>query len=114
MVHSIDINGISGQASALLSGSGARPPVAIGAPRDQSTKALSAAIHALQDWIEERDYAGHEPYDILNSPLLRARWFRPLPVQWSFIQIGKRGATRLRKMLRVPPSKNPKALGLML
>jgi len=68
---------------------------------------------ALRRWVESRDYAGHEPYDLLNSPYLRrlrGRW----PC-WALIQVGKQLPLRgLRRLLRVPKSKNPKALGLFL
>jgi hypothetical protein len=76
---------------------------------------VNSSIVALQNWVEERNYAGHEPFDILNSPLLQPRWARSWPLGVIFIQFGKRFAgLRLRRWLRVPESKNPKALGLFL
>lgn len=69
----------------------------------------------LQRWIEARDYAGYEPYDILNSPFLSAPLFRRSPLNWGLIQVGRRWTgIKFRRMLRVPASKNPKALGLLL
>jgi hypothetical protein len=69
----------------------------------------------LQKWMKERDYAGHEPYDLLNAPALRGAWARRQPFATIGIQIGKRvGGARLRALLRVPPSKNPKAFALVL
>ncbi len=69
----------------------------------------------LHCWIRQRDYAGYEPYDLLNSPYLSGGWaYRP-PFSYALIQFGKRfGGSRLRRWLRIPPSKNPKALGLVL
>ncbi|MGC2108078.1 MAG: hypothetical protein WA655_01085 [Candidatus Korobacteraceae bacterium] len=62
-----------------------------------------------------RDYSGYEPYDILNSPYLSAGVFRRPPLSFALIQFGRRlGGIRLRQLLRVPPSKNPKALGLVV
>ncbi len=62
-----------------------------------------------------RDYSGYEPYDILNSPYLAAKILRRPPISFALIQSGRRlGGIRLRRVLRVPPSKNPKALGLVL
>ena len=29
------------------------------------------ALSALRRWVEERDFAGYDPYDGLNSPVLR-------------------------------------------
>jgi hypothetical protein len=76
---------------------------------------VESSILALQNWVEKRDYAGQEPFDILNSPLLQNRWVRSWPLGIVFIQFGKQFAgLRLRRWLRVPESKNPKALGLFL
>lgn len=69
----------------------------------------------LASWMKARDYAGYEPYDLLNSPLLAGRWARRFPCNTVLIQLGKRfGGLRLRQLLRIPPSKNPKALALIL
>jgi hypothetical protein len=65
--------------------------------------------------MESRHFEGYEPFDLLNSPYLRAKWARQLPLAILLIQIGKRFAgLRLRQFLKVPPSLNPKALGLCL
>ncbi|MGB8065778.1 MAG: hypothetical protein WCF26_28090 [Candidatus Sulfotelmatobacter sp.] len=81
---------------------------------DQQAR-IARAIHDLQNWIEVRDYAGYEPYDILNSPLLSRVGLRFPALSWALIQVAKKfGGNRLRGWLRVPPSTNPKALGLML
>jgi hypothetical protein len=73
------------------------------------------AIQALRTWIESRQFAGYEPFDLLNSPYLAGAWARkPLPAI-ILIQAGKRFAgQRLRRLLKVPSSRNPKALGLCL
>ena len=65
--------------------------------------------------METRHFAGHEPFDLLNSPWLQARWARRTVPAVLLMQFGKRYAgMRLRKWLAVPPSRNPKALGLAL
>jgi hypothetical protein len=76
---------------------------------------LLQAIEALRRWIETRQFAGYEPFDLLNSPYLGGPWARkPLP-SLLLIQSGKRfGGLRLRQSLKIPPSRNPKALGLCL
>ena len=77
--------------------------------------AVDRALLTLQEWVEQRDYSGYEPFDILNSPFLQWRWARQWPLAIAFIQFGKRFAgLRLRRWLRVPQSKNPKAIGLFL
>jgi hypothetical protein len=78
-------------------------------PRD-----LDEALDKLRTWVETRDYSGWEPYDVLNSPLLRQVTTSDA-VAPIMIQSAKRfGQTWMRNLLRVPASKNPKALGLFL
>jgi hypothetical protein len=80
---------------------------------------VQAAIQAVRTWIESRQFKGFEPFDLLNSPYLCGSFFgywarKPLP-GILLIQAGKRFAgLRLRQVLKVPPSRNPKALGLCL
>jgi hypothetical protein len=82
---------------------------------DEISSAVDDSLFALQRWAEEQDYAGYEPFDILNSPLLQGRRPRWWPLAIMLIQFGKRFAgLRLRHWLRVPKSKNPKAIGLFL
>jgi hypothetical protein len=90
--------------------------ISLSTAKPEPTAALIAArLQRLQEWIEIRDYAGHEPYDILNSPRLASRWIHQSLASIVFVQVGRRwGGTRMRRWLRVPPSKNPKALALML
>ena len=91
------------------------PPSAELRPMTDQQARIARAIQGLQNWIEVRDYAGYEPYDILNSPLLSGAGLRFPAVSWALIQVAKKfGGKRLRGWLRVPPSTNPKALGLML
>src|SRR5262245_44060772 len=82
---------------------------ALGGSTDvQISSAIDSSILALKNWVEERNYAGLEPFDMLNSPLLRHRWMRSWPLGVVFVQLGKRYAgLGLRRWLRVPESKNP-------
>ena len=91
------------------------PATLMNSASDDIYLAVDRALLTLQDWVEQRDYSGHEPFDILNSPFLRLRWVHEWPLAIVFIQFAKRFAgLRLRRWLRVPPSKNPKAIGLFL
>mgnify|MGYP001369027051 CR=1 FL=1 len=72
------------------------------------------AALALDDWMRARDYAGHDPHDLLSSPVVRAltlgsRW---LAVAWT--QLGKRSRIDLRPLLGVRPSRNAKGIGLVV
>ena len=69
----------------------------------------------MRTWIESRQFAGYEPFDLLNSPYLSGAWARKALPAILLIQAGKRFAgLRFRQALKIPPSRNPKALGLCL
>src|SRR5436305_1980453 len=74
---------------------------------------LDEAYHALHDWCARRDFAGHDPFDGLNS-----RIFQSLPLKGSraarlaWTQFFKRSPINLRGLARVPAGKNPKGTAL--
>jgi hypothetical protein len=89
--------------------------------------ALVEAIQALRTWVERRQFAGYDPFDLLNSPYLSGSFLGSFLGSFKgsgagkalpgilLIQAGKRfGGLRLRQLLKVPPGRNPKALGLCL
>lgn len=104
--------------TALLAEKPAAPGLAVtslSGGGDEISSSVEESIRTLQKWVEGHNYAGHEPFDILSSPLLRGRWARWWPLGIAFMQFGKRLAgSRVRRWLRVPESKNPKALGLFI
>lgn len=77
--------------------------------------APSDALAALLGYCRAHDWAGHDPYDALNSRLLAVVPFgdRRLP-QLVLTQLLKRSPIDLRGLLRVPPTQNPKAMALFL
>ncbi len=76
---------------------------------------LPQAIEKLRAWIEGRVFAGYDPFDLLNSPYFAKSWTRKTLPAVLILQNGKRfTGLRLRQALKVPPSRNPKALGLCL
>ena len=90
------------------------PPVMTPSAWTESST-LRQAVEALRGWIESRQFAGYEPFDLLNSPYLGGAWARKSLPGIFLIQIGKRyGGCRFREFLQVPLSRNPKALGLCL
>jgi len=62
-------------------------------------------------WARERDYAGYDPYDGLNSPVLSA-----VSRHWALRLVAIHGVQHfplnLRPLLRVPEERNPKGIGL--
>ena len=75
---------------------------------------VNKIAYRLANWCETRDFAGADPYDALNSPLmsvltLGCRYGR---IFWT--QALRRCPWNLRPLLLVPPGRNPKSLGLFL
>ncbi len=74
---------------------------------------LEHCVARLHQRLQREDYAGHDPYDGLES-----RVFQALPLRswkWSRIvmtQLMKRSPRNLRKLLRVPRGRNPKGIAL--
>jgi len=71
-------------------------------------------LNRLEEFARERRYSGYDPYDALNSPLLRAatcgtRWGRI-----TLTQLVRRCPINLRPLLGIAPGENPKALGVFL
>ncbi len=69
---------------------------------------------SLLSYIERYNYAGYDPYDALNSPLLRLLACRSKWVRIAFTQALKRLPFNLRPILGVRRAHNPKAIGLFL
>jgi hypothetical protein len=88
--------------------------------RDDDTLAMeieriTALTLTLVHWCRERDWAGYDPYDALNSDLLRFIPFADarLP-RLALTQLLKRSPLNLRPLLRVRVLANPKGIALFL
>jgi hypothetical protein len=82
---------------------------------DTAINPIHAAALQLLEWCRARKWAGWDPYDALNSKLFSALPF--LDSKWPRLiltQTLKRAPINLRPLLLIPPSQNPKALGLFL
>jgi hypothetical protein len=64
--------------------------------------------------VEARDFAGYDPYDALNSPVLKFLSARSPKLRISFHQVLRRLPLNLRPLLGIQPGHNPKGLGLLL
>jgi len=71
-------------------------------------------INKLVVYIEANDFAGYDPYDAMNSPLLSGLSFGNKYLRIAFTQGVKRFPLNLRPLLGVPKDYNPKGLGLFL
>jgi len=82
---------------------------------NESRAEIRAITLKLLNYCKENNWAGYEPYDVLNSrlfsalPLLDFRFSR-----LAFTQFLKRSPINVRSLLLVPKTQNPKALGLFL
>lgn len=90
------------------------PPAAIG---DSSSVrvALEQATDQLLSYCRRCEWAGHDPYDALNSRVLR-RWglLRWRFARLAFTQFLKLSPVNLRGLLGVPREQNPKGLAVFL
>lgn len=69
----------------------------------------------LLDSIRAEQFAGYDPFDMLNSSLLQATpLYRNEWVRLAWLQLGKRSPINLRPLLGVPKKRNPKGVGLFI
>jgi hypothetical protein len=80
---------------------------------DKSIQA--ATLRLLLTYCQANNWAGYEPYDALNSPIVNALPFvnARLP-QLILTQALKRSPIDIRSLLLIPKTQNPKAIGLFL
>jgi hypothetical protein len=75
---------------------------------------IEAAMISAQAWLEQHDFAGWDPFDMLNSPWLRTIGSRNRLAGIAIVQMGKRSPFNMRRILGVPHVRNAKAIGLAL
>jgi len=97
-----------------------KPPLEVNVKRfrvtDPSTISnddLDLVYLKLLSWCRERDFAGHDPFDALNSRLFQASPFAfSRNARLAFTQLLKRSPADLRKLVRVPSQRNAKGIAL--
>ena len=75
---------------------------------------LAPAFQRLDAWIENEGFRGWDPYDALNSPLLRRLTFGSRRLGQLWVQLFKLSPVNLRPLFGVPKGYNPKGMGLFL
>lgn len=74
---------------------------------------IEQALDDLLRWCRARDFAGHDPFDALNSPVFQATPFaRSKTGRLVFTQLIKRSPVNLRALTGVPAQKNAKGVAL--
>ena len=82
-------------------------------PSTISNDDLNLVYLKLLSWCRERDFAGHDPFDALNSRLFQASPFAfSRNARLAFTQLLKRSPADLRKLVRVPSQRNAKGIAL--
>ena len=75
---------------------------------------ISSYLHKLRIYIEKENFKGYDPYDALNSPLLKTLTFNSKYARIACIQLLKKLPINLRPLLGIRKEHNPKGLGLFL
>jgi hypothetical protein len=76
---------------------------------------LQSATRKLLAYCRANDWAGYDPYDALNSKLFQTLpWLNHRIPQIVLTQALKRSPVNLRRLMLIPKTQNPKALGLFL
>ena len=74
---------------------------------------LEAVHDTLFAWCRKSNFAGHDPFDALNSRLFQATPLSSFRTpRLLFTQLTKRSPLNLRALTRVPPQKNAKGIAL--
>ena len=74
---------------------------------------FQAAYDQLFSWCQEHDFAGHDPFDALNSRVFQATPFaQSRNARFIFTQAIKRSPADLRALMRVPAERNAKGIAL--
>jgi len=68
----------------------------------------------LKAYVERENFQGFDPYDALDSPILRALSFNKKALRIAFIQFMKRLQINIRPFLGIRKDYNPKGIGLFL
>ncbi|HKC66487.1 MAG TPA: hypothetical protein VKB86_22780 [Pyrinomonadaceae bacterium] len=74
---------------------------------------LERIYESLAAWCRKRDYAGHDPFDALNSRLFQStplKHSRAARLVWT--QLFKRSPVSFRKIARIPTERNSKGTAL--
>jgi len=76
---------------------------------------ITSSLLLLQNYIEDNNYKGYDPYDGLTSPYFNAPILRSNKlIRFGTQQLVKRFPFNLRPLLRIPKGYNPVTLGLCI
>lgn len=80
-----------------------------------SNTQINKSLRALLDYCESKGFKGWDPYDGLNSKVIKSLWLdKVFFIRLAWIQLFKRNPVNLRKLFLLPEGYNPKGIGLFL
>ena len=77
-------------------------------------KQLDKILIKLENHLKSTDFKGYDPYDALNSPILKSMTFQNRFLGILFLQLIKRFPINLRPALLIKNGVNPKGFGLLI
>jgi hypothetical protein len=80
----------------------------------EDCRSVADVVERLRSYVESADYAGYDPYDALNSPLVRLIGCKSKWVRIACTQFLRRCPVNLRPVLGIQKGHNPKGIGLFL
>jgi len=72
------------------------------------------ALHRLSLYVEQTEWRGYDPFDALNSPVVKALSFNQKWLRVAWTQLFRRSPVNLRPLFLTRKGMNPKGLGLFL
>ncbi|MBN1805940.1 MAG: hypothetical protein JW837_11880 [Sedimentisphaerales bacterium] len=75
---------------------------------------VDSYLKNLKAYVESKDYTGYDPYDALNSPILKILSSKSKWLRIALIQALRISPINFRPLLRIKKEHNPKAIGLFL
>jgi rhamnogalacturonyl hydrolase YesR len=75
---------------------------------------VDSYLNGLRAYVEAADYVGYDPYDAMNSPLIRRIGANNKWVRIGATQLIRRSAVNLRPLFGIRKGHNPKGIGLFL
>src|SRR5215510_12021588 len=74
---------------------------------------IEAVYQQLLAWCRKHDFAGHDPFDALNSPIFQSSSLaRSRNARLLWTQLVKRSPSDLHRISRIPPERNSKGIAL--
>lgn len=78
------------------------------------SSSIQNAAKSLYEWLRSKDFKGHDPHDLLESPFIPSLIKRSSYARLVLLQLGRRSPLDLHRLMKVPDAFNPKGGALIL